>query len=75
LLILLRITDSPVHAVECRHNYYSEWIGRERPAMALFLVLSAKGERRVSRDLLTESETMKDKGIGIRKLREWLIQR
>jgi hypothetical protein len=43
--------------------------------MALFLVLSAKGERRVSRDLLTESETMKDKGIGIRKLREWLIQR
>jgi hypothetical protein len=36
------------------------------------LILSAKGERRVSRDLLAKSETMEDKEIGVRKLRECL---
>jgi hypothetical protein len=31
LLILLRITDSPVHTAKCRHYYYCrEWIGLER---------------------------------------------
>jgi hypothetical protein len=29
LNILLRITDSPIHAVECRHHYYRECIGKE----------------------------------------------
>ena len=33
LLILLRITDSPVHAAECRHHYCREWIGKKRLAM------------------------------------------
>jgi hypothetical protein len=32
-------------------SYCREWIGKKRLAMILFLVLSAKGERRVSSDL------------------------
>ena len=51
LLILRRIADSPVHAVECRHHYCREWIEKKRLAMTLFLDLSAKGERRASGDL------------------------
>jgi hypothetical protein len=39
-----------MHAVEFRHRYCREWIGK-RLVMTLFLVLSGKGERRVSRDL------------------------
>ena len=61
LLILRRITDSPVHAVECRHHYCSEWIGKKQLAMSAFLVLSTKGDRRVSRNLKSESETMEIK--------------
>ncbi len=45
LLILLRITDSPVYAVECRHHHYREWIGEKRLAMTLFSILFAKASR------------------------------
>ena len=54
LLILLRITDSPVYTVKCRHHYCREWIGKKRLGVTLFLIFSAKGERGVSGDLLTE---------------------
>jgi hypothetical protein len=74
LLILLRITDSPIHAVECRHDYCREWIGKERLAIILFLILSAKGERRVNRDRLIESEMMENKGIDAGKLQERLCR-
>jgi hypothetical protein len=40
-----------MHAVECRHHYCREWIGKKLLAMTLFLILSTKGERGESRDL------------------------
>ena len=59
LQILLRITDSPVYPIECRHHYYSELIGEKRPVMRLFSTLSAKRERRVNKE--QEVEMMKNK--------------
>jgi hypothetical protein len=54
LIVLRRITDSPIYAAECRHHadywYSGEWIGKERRAMILVSIWSAKGEGRVSRD-------------------------
>jgi hypothetical protein len=50
LNILLRITDSPVHAVECRHHYCREWIGKEATGDDTLLGLvreeREKGEQR-----------------------------
>ncbi len=59
LQILLRITDSPVYPIECRHHYYSELIGEKRLAMTLFSTLSTMRERRASKD--QEVEMMENK--------------
>jgi hypothetical protein len=54
LTILLRITDGPVYAAECRHPadcwYSYEWSRKKRRSMIPVSIWSAKGEGRVRRD-------------------------
>jgi hypothetical protein len=50
LIILLLITDSTVDAVECRHHYCRERVGKKGWAITLFSIWSAMGEGRVNRD-------------------------
>jgi hypothetical protein len=68
LLILQRITDSPVYPVECRHHYYSELIGEKRLAMTL-LDLVRKAREKVNKD--QEVEMMENK----RNSCSWITRR
>ena len=56
-VILLRITDSPIYAAECRHNVDCCWYSceyeverRDEREMILVSICSAKGEGKVGRE-------------------------